>query len=119
MKRCTLGLFLASLALGALTIAVPTYAAPAPRACATAVTAPAPLWLTGGGCNEAFCQSADDCWLSCPDANSVSCSSGVCQYVLPGGGGGGNNCDASYCWDSSQCTCKDGTLRSCINNVCS
>lgn len=87
-----------------------------PARCATGE--PELLWLTGGGCNQSFCQTEEQCWTSCPEALAVACVGGVCQYTLPPGGGTGNNCSQSFCSTDEQCTCKDGTLRQCIGNIC-
>jgi hypothetical protein len=91
----------------------------APAECATEV--PEFHWLTGGNCGPAICRYEEQCWDQCPEAESVACVNGFCEYTLPGGGsggGGGNNCQQSLCSMDYQCTCNDGTLRQCINNLC-
>ncbi len=86
-----------------------------PPECGTG--APDFQWRTGG-CNASFCLYEEQCWAQCSEAIAVACVNGVCQYTLPGGGGGGNNCNQSFCSTNEQCTCQDGTLRQCVNNVC-
>jgi hypothetical protein len=124
VKRAALAA--AALSLLTLLAALPAFAvAPmspaAPAACVSSAAGPAFLWQTGGGCNESFCQTDEQCQQACPDASSATCSGGVCQYSFPGGGGGGGNphgCYQAFCITSANCPCQDGTFAACINNLC-
>ena len=70
---------------------------------------------SGGGCNEAYCFSNDDC--PC-DSNPGFCGvDGVCHYPPPGGGGGGGDlgCPMAHCIFDSSClaNCPAGTHSYC------
>jgi len=89
-----------------------------PSLCAMAIGTPELDWKTDNSCNEAFCSEDQQCWTNCPEATSVACVSGICQYTLPGGGsGGGGICpEQRFCFDDSHCvygslqgTCSGGT----------
>lgn len=89
-----------------------------PASCPADPMESSPLWQTGGTCDAAFCSDDQQCWSYCPDAVSVACVSGVCQYTLPGPGPSPGNCpNQAFCWDDSQC--DFGTVQgTCIGGVC-
>ncbi|NVJ24339.1 MULTISPECIES: hypothetical protein [Myxococcus] len=71
-------------------------------------------------CHQAFCSEVSDCWQACSSALTAACVDNACEYTYRtgGGGGGGPFCHQQFCFEDSQCVCRDAQGFCGADNTC-